>query len=92
MMHNCYNRGETEKWFMEFFGMKDFYEKKSKQKGTFIVKVENNSNSTWQGEIVWAEENRSEKFRSALELFKMMNGALDSQCMGKSTETDARIG
>jgi hypothetical protein len=72
--------------------MKDFWEKRDKHRGTFIIKVENNSNNTWQGEVVWAEENRSEKFRSALELFKLMNGAMESQCEQQDNNTDVRIG
>jgi len=72
--------------------MKDFLEKRSKHRGTFIIKVENSSNSTWQGEIIWAEENRSEKFRSALELFKLMNGAMESQCDQQDSNAEMRIG
>ncbi len=44
--------------------------------GTFIVKIEHCSNETWQGEVVWAEENKKEKFRSALELIKLMDEAM----------------
>ncbi len=72
--------------------MKDFLKKRSKHRGTFIIKVENSSNSTWQGEIIWAEENRSEKFRSALELFKLMNGAMESQCEQQDNNVEVRIG
>ena len=45
-------------------------------KGTFVVKIEHCCNETWQGEVVWAEENRKEKFRSALELIKLMDEAM----------------
>ncbi len=72
--------------------MKDFLEKRSKHRGTFIIKVENNCNNSWQGEIVWAEENRSEKFRSALELFKLMNGAMESQCEQQGSNSEMKIG
>ena len=44
--------------------------------GTFVVKIEHCCNETWQGEVVWAEENRKEKFRSALELIKLMDEAM----------------
>ncbi|WP_024866204.1 hypothetical protein [Butyrivibrio sp. FCS014] len=47
-----------------------------RQKGTFIVKVDYCSNGTWQGEVTWADENRSERFRSMLELVKLMDEAL----------------
>lgn len=72
--------------------MKEMFEKMIKQRGTFIIKVENHANNTWQGEVVWADENKSEKFRSALELFKLMNGALESQCEQQDTDTEIRIG
>ncbi|SFC64984.1 hypothetical protein [Butyrivibrio sp. YAB3001] len=46
------------------------------QKGTFIVKVEFCQNNTWQGKITWAEENQSQRFRSALELLNLIDGAM----------------
>ena len=48
------------------------------KKGTFIVKVEYCQNETWQGQVIWAEENRSVRFRSALELMKLMDEAMVS--------------
>ena len=48
----------------------------STNKKTFVVKVEFAQNSTWQGQVVWAESNRSVRFRSALELFKLMDEAI----------------
>ena len=47
-----------------------------RKKGTFIVKVDYCQNSTWQGKVVWAEENRTERFRSMLELIKLMDEAM----------------
>ena len=47
-----------------------------RKKGTFIVKVDHCENETWQGNVVWAEENRSEHFRSALELIRLIDGAM----------------
>ena len=55
------------------------------KKNTFIVKVDNRQRDTWQGEIVWAEENRREHFRSSLELLLLMNEA-----MNKSQEQQVR--
>ncbi|MCH4192361.1 MAG: hypothetical protein LKF52_08635 [Butyrivibrio sp.] len=49
------------------------------KRGTFIVQVQYRQNSTWQGQVVWAEENRKEYFRSALELMKLIDGAMNSQ-------------
>ena len=33
--------------------------------------------NTWQGKITWAEENKKVNFRSALEMVKLMNDALE---------------
>lgn len=51
-------------------------EKRGKQ-GTFIVQVQYRQNSSWQGQVIWAEGNRCEHFRSALELMKLIDGAMD---------------
>ena len=46
-------------------------------KSTSIVKIINNQNSTWQGSITWVEEQKTQNFRSALEMIKMIDGVLD---------------
>ena len=48
-------------------------------KSTFIVKVDNRQNGTWQGQIVWADENRTEHFRSMLEMLKLMEDAMTGE-------------
>ena len=47
--------------------------------GTFIVKIIDNQNSTWQGRVTWVEENRVQHFRSALELLKMIDGVVNQE-------------
>ncbi len=47
------------------------------KKGTFIVQVQYRQNATWQGQVVWAEKNKKEYFRSALELVKLIDGAME---------------
>ncbi len=54
-----------------------------KRHDTFIVKLNHCQNETWQGEVIWAEENRSVKFRSTLELIRLIDEAVKS---GKSIE------
>ena len=52
------------------------------QKGslaTFIVHVKYRQHSTWQGEVVWAEKNEKRTFRSALELLKLIDNALEDE-------------
>ena len=39
---------------------------------TFIAKIMNRQNSTWQGTITWVDEHRTQNFRSALELIKLI--------------------
>ena len=50
---------------------------------TFVVHVQCLENSTWQGEVVWAEKNESLKFRRALELLKIMDSALTTTEQGE---------
>lgn len=44
--------------------------------GPFVIKVDHFQNETWQGRIIWAEENRTERFRSTLELIGLINEAI----------------
>ena len=41
--------------------------------------VKHCENATWQGEVTWAEENRKKQFRSALELIKLIDSALNME-------------
>lgn len=34
-------------------------------------------NNTWQGEVLWAERNERQNFRSTLELMRLMDSALE---------------
>lgn len=43
---------------------------------TFIVKIMREQNDTWQGSITWAEKNKTEYFRSALEMIHLMDDAM----------------
>ena len=49
-----------------------------KNKGTFIIKVEDCQRGTWQGKVVWADEETTEYFRSALELLQLVDEALNA--------------
>ncbi len=50
---------------------------KRNNQGTFIVNIKFRENATWQGEVTWVDKKQKKCFRSALELMKMMDGALD---------------
>ena len=49
-----------------------------KNKGTFIIKVEDCQGGTWQGKVVWADEDTTEHFRSALELLQLVDEAINA--------------
>jgi len=46
-------------------------------KCTFEVTVRFQQNSTWQGQIHWIEKNQKQNFRSALEMLKLMDEAVE---------------
>ncbi len=56
------------------------------QNSTFIVRVENRQNGTWQGKIIWADDDHTEHFSSVLEMLKIMEKdmATDSNCLLKN--------
>jgi hypothetical protein len=49
--------------------------KERDSRATFIVQIHYRENSTWQGQILWKEENESKPFRSELELIKLIDSA-----------------
>ncbi len=60
------------------------------QSSTFIVRVENRQNGTWQGKITWADENRTEHFRSMLEMLKLMEEAMASGARAVSDDQEQK--
>ena len=54
-------------------------------KGTFEISVKFMQNSTWQGQIYWIEKNQKQNFRSALEMLKLMDEALNDDNEGDKT-------
>lgn len=56
------------------------------RKASFIVRVNSRQNATWQGSISWAEKGVTKHFRSALELLKLIDSALDDEELKDSTE------
>lgn len=49
------------------------------KKSTFIVQVQYRQNATWQGKIIWTEENKVQYFRSALEMLKLIDSTFESE-------------
>lgn len=64
----------------------DNLEAKNGEEGTFIVQIKYRQNATWQGQVVWAEQNRKEYFRSALELLRLIDGAMSNGTEGFTGE------
>lgn len=62
--------------------------KNNGEQGTFIIRVEQRQHSSWQGRVTWAEEGKTENFRSALELLKMIDGALDGRDIKEDAEEE----
>ena len=56
--------------------MKDNSMEKGK-KTTFLVEVQYRQNATWQGNVTWVEKSEKQPFRSALELLKLIDSALE---------------
>ena len=45
--------------------------------GTFIIQVKFRQHATWQGVVVWAEDNKIGNFRSAMELVHLIDNAIN---------------
>lgn len=63
----------------------------AEQKGkmaTFVVHVMYRQHSTWQGSVTWAETGKKANFRSALELIKLMDSAVDATLEDESPPQD----
>lgn len=67
-------------------------EDKNGAEGTFIVQIKYRQNSTWQGQVVWAEENKKVYFRSALELLRLIDGAISEGAGGFVNDENAAAG
>lgn len=49
--------------------------------GTFLIQVQYNQNSTWQGKILWVEKNKTQYFRSALEMLMLMESGMKDEIL-----------
>ena len=55
----------------------------NKSNQSFVVEVKCQENHTWQGTIHWVEGQKKEKFRSALEMIRLMDSVLSETVMDK---------
>lgn len=56
--------------------------------GTFVIRVQHRQHSSWQGRVTYLEKEKSVYFRSALELIKIIDGALDEAEQAAGAESD----
>ena len=54
--------------------------------GTFIVRVQQRQNSSWQGRITWVDEDKTVYFRSVWEMMKLIDAALSKNDPESSEE------
>jgi hypothetical protein len=58
----------------------------TKNRGTFLIDIYNRQNATWQGTVTWINRDEKQHFRSALELIKMIDNALEKAEGGSHEE------
>ena len=49
------------------------------KKATFTIQVQFTKNDTWQGVISWLEKEKTQAFRSELEMLKLMSEAVNNK-------------
>lgn len=49
-----------------------------KKNNSFLIVIKDNQQETWQGTIEWIEKNQKKSFRSALEMIKLIDSALEN--------------
>ena len=54
-------------------------EKRTGDLGSFVIRVQHRQNNSWQGRVTWLEENKTENFRSVLELIHLIDDALGTE-------------
>lgn len=52
----------------------------------FIISISHQQNSTWQGTVTWVNKNKTQTFRSALELIRMIDSTMMSQSPAEKEE------
>lgn len=47
--------------------------------GTFVIRVQQCRNNTLQGGITWADEDKTQNFRSTWEMLKLIESAVETE-------------
>lgn len=50
----------------------------NRKEETFVVRIQDCQNSTWQGSVLWAEKQQKQYFRSTLELMFLLEEAVEA--------------
>lgn len=58
---------------------KEFMDDEKTPRSTFVVDVLFRQNATWQGTISWVDKKQTKRFRSSLELMKLIDEALETE-------------
>jgi hypothetical protein len=53
--------------------------------GTFVIRILNRQNSTWQGVVTCVEKKEEQSFRSLLELIKLIDSTFDEEDESRSS-------
>lgn len=53
------------------------YETIKKDK-SFMIVIKDTQNASWQGTIEWLDQNKKQHFRSALEMIKLIDSAVEN--------------
>lgn len=59
-------------------------------KPTFIVQILNCRNAAWQGRITWLEAKKTQNFRSALEMIRLIDSIICSNADKKMKGEDKK--
>lgn len=52
--------------------------KQSKKDKSFMIVIKDTQNASWQGTIEWLNQNKKQHFRSALEMIKLIDSAVEN--------------
>ena len=54
---------------------------------SFIVDIRYQEHATWQGTVTWVNENKTQHFRSALELLRLIDSTMENENQRDWNET-----
>ena len=55
---------------------------------SFIINILQQQNASWQGTITWVDENKTQNFRSALELIRLIDSTMDEKTLDWKEASD----